>query len=178
MIAYQTATLNAVVNCPFPTRITNEVIADRFRCFARLLAIRSEDFYRIKAYDDAASIIAAWSEPISEIAKREGAKGLRVVPGVGRSISEKIVELVNSGTFEAWEKLTIETPASVLDLLDVPGIGIKTAGLLHQKFKISTICDLRKFVEGGGLELVDGLDEKRASEIRHFVAQLSAQCDE
>ncbi len=117
MIADQTATLIAVVNCPFPKRITNEVIADRLRCFARLLAIRSEDFYRINAYDDAASIIAAWSEPISEIAKREGGKGLRVIPGVGRSISEKIVELVNTGTFEAWETLTIETPASVLDLL-------------------------------------------------------------
>jgi DNA polymerase (family 10) len=120
----------------------------------------------------------SWPDAISEIAKREGAKGLRGIPGVGRSISEKIVELVNTGTFEAWEKLTTETPASVLDLLDVPGIGIKTAGLLHQKFKISTVCDLRKFVEGGGLELVDGLDENRASDIRHFVAQPSAPCDD
>ena len=120
----------------------------------------------------------SWPDAISEIAKREGAKGLRIIPGVGRSISEKIVELVNTGTFEAWEKLTIETPASVLDILDVPGIGIKTAGLQHQKFKISTTCDLCKFVLGGGLELVDGLDEKRASDIRLFVAQHGVRCDE
>jgi len=167
-----------VVNCTFSAQITNEAIAGRLRSFARLLAIRSEDFYRIKAYDDAASIIATWPDSISEIAKREGTKGLRIIPGVGRSISEKIVELVNTGTFDAWEKLTTETPASVLDLLDVPGIGIKTAGLLHQKFKISTTCDLCKFVEGGGLELVDGLDENRASDIRHFVAQHSTPCDD
>jgi DNA polymerase (family 10) len=167
-----------VVNYTFSTRITNEAIADRLRSFARLLAIRSEDFYRIRAYDDAASIIASWPNAISEIAKREGAKGLRTIPGVGRSISEKIVELVNTGTFESWEKLTMETPVSVLDLLDVPGIGIKTAGLLHQRFKISTTCDLRKFVEGGGLELVDGLDDKRASDIRQFVAQHNAPCDD
>jgi DNA polymerase (family 10) len=167
-----------VESCNFPTRIANEVIAHRLRCFARLLAIRSEDIYRIRAYDDAASVIESWPEAISEIAKREGAKGLRIIPGVGRSISEKIVELVNTGTFQAWEKLIVETPASVLDLLDVPGISIKTAGLLHQKFKISTTCDLRKFVEGGGLELVDGLDQNRASDIRYAVAQLITPCDE
>jgi DNA polymerase (family 10) len=84
---------------------------------------------------------------------------------VGKAISGKIVELCERGTFEAYEKLTAETPETVLDLLDVPGIGIKTAATLHQQFKISSLEDLGKFVAGGGLDMVDGVGEKTAERI-------------
>jgi DNA polymerase (family 10) len=79
-------------------------------------------------------------------------------------LAGKIVELVQTGTFDAWERLTAETPATVLDLLELPGVGPKTAATLHQKFKIASLDDLRKFTEGGGLEMVDGLDQKSAKE--------------
>ena len=78
----------------------------------------------------------------------------------------KIVELVQTGTFEAWERLTAETPATVLDLLELPGVGPKTAATLHQKFKIASLDDLRKFADGGGLEMVDGIGSKSAERIK------------
>ena len=58
---------------------------------------------------------------------------------------------------------------TVLDLLDVEGIGLKTASTLYRQFKISSLEDLRKFVEGGGLELVDGVGEKSAERIRRSI---------
>ena len=98
---------------------------------------------------------------------------MQTIPGVGKAISAKIVELLERGTFEAWERLTAETPASVLDLLEVEGVGMKTASTLYRQFKISSLEDLRKFVEGGGLEMVDGVGEKSAERIAASVNSLT-----
>jgi DNA polymerase (family 10) len=73
---------------------------------------------------------------------------------------------LDRGTFDAWERLTAETPESVLDLLEIPGIGPKTAATLHQKFKVSSRDELKKFVDGGGLEMVDGIGPKTAERIK------------
>ncbi|HVF56669.1 MAG TPA: helix-hairpin-helix domain-containing protein [Pyrinomonadaceae bacterium] len=152
--------------------MTNEEIARRFERLAMLLEIRGDDRYRVRSYRNASEIIETWPTEMRAIAAEEGAKGLQAIPGVGRAISGKIVELIERGTFEAWEKLTAETPETVLDLLKVEGIGLKTAATLHQQFKISSLEDLRQFVEGGGLEMVDGVGEKTAERIRASVNKL------
>ena len=144
----------------------NEEIARRFNRMAGLMEIRGEDPFRIRSYRMAAEAIETWPTPLKNIAQKEAAAGLQEIPGVGKALAGKIVELVDRGTFDAWEKMTAETPATVLDLLELPGVGPKTAALLHQKFKIASLADLRKFAEGGGLEMVDGIGPKTAERIR------------
>ena len=153
--------------------MTNEEIARRFERLALLLEIRGEDKFRVRSYRNAAEMIETWPTPVAEIAREEGLKGLQTIPGVGKAISGKIVELLERGTFEAWERLTAETPETVLDLLRVEGVGAKTAATLYQQFKISSLADLRKFVEGGGLELLDGVGEKTAERIKRSLERLS-----
>jgi len=153
--------------------MTNGEIARRFERLALLMEIRGDDRYRVRSYRNAAEIIETWPTPLHRIADEEGVKGLQTLPGVGKAISGKIVELLERGTFEAWEKLTEETPATVLDLLKVEGVGLKTAAALHQQFKISSLEDLRRFVEGGGLELLDGVGEKSAERITASVKRLT-----
>lgn len=150
----------------------NEEIARRFARLANLMEIRGDDRYRIRSYRNAAEVIETWPTPMKKIAQEEGAKGLQTIPGVGKAISGKIIELLEKGTFEAWEKLTAETPESVLDLLRVSGIGLKTAATLHQQFKIASLDDLKKFAAGDGLEMVDGLGEKSAERIRESLKHL------
>ena len=152
--------------------MTNEEIARRFMRLALLLEIRGEDRFRIRSYRNAAESIETWPTQLKKIAQEEGARGLQTIPGVGKAISGKIIELLEKGTFEAWEKLIIETPESVLDILRVGGIGLKTAATLHQQFKIASLDDLRKFAAGGGLEMVDGLGEKSAERIRESLKRL------
>ncbi len=151
--------------------MTNDEIARRFERLALLLEIRGEDKFRVRSYRNAAEMIETWPTQVERIAREEGDKGLQAIPGVGKAISAKIVDLVERGTFDAWERLTAETPATVLDLLDVDGVGIRTASTLYQQFKISSVEDLRQFVEGGGLELVDGVGEKSAERIRRGLAR-------
>jgi DNA polymerase (family 10) len=117
-------------------------------------------------------MIETWPTPMKTIADEAGAKGLQELPGVGKAISAKIIELLTRGTFEAWEKLTTETPATALDLLRVGGIGLKTAATLHQQFKIASLDDLKKFVAGGGLEMVDGIGEKSAERITESLSRM------
>ncbi len=144
----------------------NEEIANRFNRMASLMEVRGEDTFRIRSYRMAAEAIETWPTPIQKIAAQDGLAGLLEIPGVGKALAGKIIELIETGTFAAWEKLTAETPATVLDLLELPGIGPKTAATLHQKFKIASLDDLRKFVESGGLEIVDGIGPKTAERIK------------
>src|SRR5207253_4800664 len=99
-------------------------------------------------------------------AAKDGVAGLQQIPGVGKALAGKIVDLVERGTFDAWERLVAETPETVLDLLELPGVGPKTAAMLHQKYKIASLDDLRKFVASGGLETVDGIGPKTAERIK------------
>jgi DNA polymerase (family 10) len=149
----------------------NEEIARQFNRMASLMEVRGEDSFRIRSYRMAAEAIETWPTQMKEIAANEGLAGLLEIPGVGKALAGKIIELVETGTFEAWEKLTRETPASVLDLLELPGVGPKTAANLHQKFKIASLDDLRKFAEGGGLEMVDGIGPKSAERILSALAR-------
>ena len=144
----------------------NETIARRFAQLAALMEIRGDDPFRLRSYRNAAEAIETWPVQMVDIAAHEGEAGLQGIPGVGKAIAGKILELLDKGTFDVWERLTAETPASVLDLLELPGIGPKTAANLHQKFKISSLKDLKAFVAGGGLSQVDGIGAKTAARIK------------
>lgn len=147
----------------------NEEIARRFNRMASLMEVRGEDSFRIRSYRMAAEAIGTWPTPMQKIAAQDGLAGLLEIPGVGKALAGKIVELIDTGTFAAWDKLTAETPATVLDLLELPGVGPKTAATLHQKFKIASLDDLRRFVTSGGLEMVDGIGPKSAARIKSAI---------
>ncbi|HEU5459195.1 MAG TPA: helix-hairpin-helix domain-containing protein [Pyrinomonadaceae bacterium] len=144
----------------------NDAIARRFYRLAALMEIRGDDPFRLRSYRNAAEAIEVWPTPLKEIADKEGLAGLQEIPGVGKAIAGKVIDLLERGTFDAWERLIAETPESVLDLTELPGIGPKTAALLHQRFKVSSLADLKLFVASGGLNMVDGIGPKTAEKIK------------
>jgi DNA polymerase (family 10) len=150
----------------------NEAIARRFYRLAALMEIRGDDPFRLRSYRNAAEALETWPTPLKQIAKNEGLAGLQSIPGVGKAIAGKIIQLLERGTFDAWERITAETPETVLDLLELPGVGPKTAAMLHQKFKVSSLKELKKFVAGGGLEMADGIGPKTAERIKESLELL------
>jgi len=146
--------------------MNNEEIARRFFRLSALMEIRGDDPFRLRSYRNAAEAIVVWPTPLKEIAEKEGVAGLQEIPGVGKAIAGKVIDLLNRGTFDAWERLVAETPETVLDLTEVPGIGPKTAALLHQRFKVSSLPQFKAFVAGGGLDMVDGIGPKTAERIK------------
>jgi len=148
----------------------NKEIARRFYRLSALMEVRGDDPFRLRSYRNAAEAIEVWPTSLKEIADQEGVAGLQEIPGVGKAIAGKVVELLAKGTFDAWDRLTAETPETVLDLLEIPGIGPKTAALLHQRFKVSSLEDLKKFVASGGLDMVDGIGPKTAERIKESLS--------
>jgi DNA polymerase (family X) len=146
--------------------MTNDHIARRFSRLAALMELRGDDPFRLRSYRNAAETIEVWPTPLKEIAEKDGLAGLQEIPGIGKAIAGKVIELLDSGTFAAWERLIAETPATLLDLLELPGIGPKTVMTLYQKFKVSSLAELKTFVAGGGLDLVDGIGPKTAERIK------------
>jgi DNA polymerase (family 10) len=148
----------------------NKEIARRFYRLSALMEVRGDDPFRLRSYRNAAEAIEVWPTSLKEIADQEGVVGLQEIPGVGKAIAGKVIDLLNKGTFDAWERLIAETPETVLDLLEIPGIGPKTAALLHQRFKVSSLPELKTFVASGGLDLVDGIGPKTAERIKEALA--------
>jgi DNA polymerase (family 10) len=150
--------------------MNNQTIARRFYRLAALMEVRGDDPFRWRSYRNAAEAIEVWPTPLKEIAEKEGVTGLQEIPGVGKAIAGKVIDLLSKGTFDAWERLTAETPETVLDLLEIPGIGPKTAALLHQRFKVSTLDEMKAFVASGGLDMVDGIGPKTAEKIKEALS--------
>jgi DNA polymerase (family 10) len=148
----------------------NKEIARRFFRLAALMEVRGDDPFRLRSYRNAAEAIEVWPTSLKQIADEDGVTGLQEIPGIGKAIAGKVVDLLTKGTFDAWERLIAETPETVLDLLEIPGIGPKTAALLHQRFKVSSLPDLKAFVASGGLDMVDGIGPKTAERIKEALA--------
>jgi DNA polymerase (family 10) len=148
----------------------NKEIARRFYRLAALMEVRGDDPFRLRSYRNAAEAIEVWPTSLKEIVEADGVTGLQEIPGIGKAIAGKVIDLLNKGTFDAWERLTAETPETVLDLLEIPGIGPKTAALLHQRFKVSSLPDLKAFVASGGLDMVDGIGAKTAERIKEALS--------
>src|SRR5215203_1922717 len=148
----------------------NVAIARRFYRLAALMEVRGDDPFRWRSYRNAAEAIEVWPTSLKEIAEKEGITGLQEIPGVGKAIAGKVIDLLTKGSFDAWDRLTAETPETVLDLMEIPGIGPKTAALLHQRFKVSSRADLKTFVASGGLDMVDGIGPKTAERIKETLA--------
>lgn len=150
--------------------MNNEAIARRFHRLAMLMEIRGDDPFRLRSYRNAAEAIEVWPTPLNEIAEKEGVAGLQTIPGVGKAIAGKVIELIEHGSFDAWDRLTAETPESILELIEVPGIGPKTAALLYNTFKVSSLDELKRFASEGGLAKVDGIGHKTAEKIKEALA--------
>jgi DNA polymerase (family X) len=146
--------------------LSNREIAGVFGRMAALMELRDDNAFKIRAYRNAAELIEDFHTPLADLAATGGAARLRELPGIGAAISQKIVELLETGTFKAYEEVKREIPETVLDLLKVEGVGMKMAQLLYRQFQIASLADFAKFVAGGGLDSVPRLGEKGQQRIR------------
>jgi DNA polymerase (family 10) len=155
--------------------MTNNEIADVFRRLADLMELGEDNPFKIRAYRTAAETIEDTTTPLAEMVSAGGVARLRELPGVGEAISRKIVELLQTGTFKAYEEIKAKIPETTLDLLKVEGVGLKTLQLLYHRFQITNLDDFAKFIEGGGLASVPHLGAKTQDSIRASLRELLGQ---
>jgi len=136
-----------------------------------MLEFKNENPFKLRSYQMAAETIGSMGTPIAEIAAG-GADELQKIPGIGKTISAQILEVVQTGKSQYFEELTADVPATVLDLRKVSGVGLKTAQLLYRDFGVKSLEELKTLAEGGGLTSVPGLGEKTIARIKKALERL------
>ena len=140
----------------------NAQVAEQFDLLADLLELDGEEQFRVLAYRRAADQIRSAAGPIAEQALAGEAKNL---PGIGKTIEAKIVQIVESGEIEALTKRKEKIPAGVAEFLRLPALGPKTARRIWQELGVTTMADLRKAAEAEQLRALPGLGAKTEERI-------------
>ncbi len=113
--------------------------------------------YRVLAYSTAAKAIR--ESPVS-VADLAAAGRATEVPGVGKTLAEKIDALIETGEIPAAVKLKAKYPPSLIEVTRVQGLGAKTARRLFEELGVATLDDLRKAAEEQRIRDLKGLGEK------------------
>ncbi len=136
----------------------NQEIAQVLYQMAELLEILDVPF-KPRAYQRAAMAIESLPEEVSEIYLQGGESALEEIAGVGKSIAEKIIELLQTGRLKALVELKKKVPMDIDELMQVPGLGPKKIKLLYQKLKIKNLKDLEKAIKAHRLCKIPTLGE-------------------
>ncbi len=113
--------------------------------------------YRVLAYREAARVIAQSPVSVEELALAGRATEL---PGIGATLQEKIVALVETGEIPSAAKLKQKFPASLVEVTRLPGVGAKTARRLYDELEITSLAELREAAAAERVRGVKGLGEK------------------
>lgn len=140
----------------------NASIALALDDFGDLLEIAGEDRYRYLSYHKAAHAVRAWDEDVMSTAL---AGRLTDIPGIGTKIASVIESLLKSGEFPGMADITTRVPASVVELMRIPGVGPKKAKLLFDELAIASVDDLEEALAEGRLAGLPGFGDKTIENI-------------
>ncbi len=150
--------------------LTNEDLAAIFNLIADLLEIKGENVFKIRAYRKAADSLLNLSRPAYEI-WQEG--DLTAIDGIGKAIDEKIGELFETGKLDYLERLRKEVPLSLIEMLEIPGVGSKKVSLFWKELGITSIAELKEAAEQGKLHELPGMGKKTEAKILNGIAALA-----
>ena len=151
----------------------NGDLADQLELLADLSELLGESGFNIVAYRRAARRIRETPGPIAELALEGRAKEL---PGIGKTIEEKIVEVVETGEMGALARRREQVPPEVVSFLRLPGLGPKTAARIWQELGVTTIAELKAAAEAERLRGLAGLGPRSEEKIlKALAADLKAE---
>ncbi|HUU59649.1 MAG TPA: DNA polymerase/3'-5' exonuclease PolX [Phycisphaerae bacterium] len=151
----------------------NPEIADIFESIADLLEILDEQPFRVNSYRRAARAIGDLSEAIEDVA---AAGRLQEIAGIGKSTAQKIQEYLDAGKVALHQELLSKVPPKLPELLDVPGLGPKTAAKLWNRAQITSIAELEHAIENEPerLTAVEGMGARKVRQIWESLAFLKS----
>ena len=144
--------------------MTNKEIATAFRKLGAIMELHSENPFKIRSYSNAYLNIRKIEKPLSDLNEDE----LAEIPGIGKAISAKIKELVETGTLKTYQGYAEITPPGIIDLLNIKGFGPKKIKTVWEGLGIETAgellyaCTENRLVElkGFGLKSQEDLKQK------------------
>jgi DNA polymerase (family 10) len=148
--------------------LRNTEVAAAFELLADLSELLGEEGFRVQAYRRAATRIRDTPQSVAELALAGEARAL---PGIGKTIEQKIVELTTTGRMEALEKRRGEVPVEVVHFLRLPGVGPRTAARIWRELGVTTLEELRAAADGQRLRGLQGLGARSEEKILAALAR-------
>ena len=145
----------------------NQGIARVFNEISSLLELKGANPFKIRAYRNAAETLADLPGQVSELPTDE----LLAIPGIGKDLAARIRELCDTGRLGYHAELLTEYPASLLELLELQGLGPKTVARLHTSVGIHTVDGLEQAALAGTLDSLPGLGKKKQELILRAIAE-------
>ena len=146
----------------------NEELADQLELLADLSELEGEDSFRVLAYRRAATRIRETGGPVAQLALDGKAKELT---GIGKTIEDKIVQVVELGEMEALTKRKLLVPPEVVKFMRLPGLGPKTARRIWKELGVTTIAELKAAAEQERLRVLTGLGARSEEKILKALAE-------
>jgi DNA polymerase (family X) len=146
----------------------NADLAEQLELLADLLELEGEASFRVLAYRRAAQRIRETAGSVAELALAGRAKELS---GIGKTIEEKIVQVVEDGEMHALTKRKGIVPPEVVLFMRLPGLGPKTAARIWKELGVSTIDELKRAAESEQLRTLSGLGAKSEERILKALAE-------
>jgi DNA polymerase (family 10) len=137
--------------------MTNAEIAAALEELGVLYELDGAVKYRVLAYSTAAKAIR--ESPVS-VAELAAAGRATEIPGVGKTLAEKIDALLETGEIPAAAKLKAKFPSTLIEVTRVPGLGAKTARLLFEELGVASLEDLEQAAKGERIRGLKGLGPK------------------
>ena len=148
--------------------MTKAQIAEVLEQIATLLELKDENPFKIRAYANAARSLETFGGSLSDLQDEEA---LAKIPGIGKSIAEKIKELAATGSLKYLEELRAEFPAAILELFSIAGLGAKKIKALYEQLHISSIEQLREACTSGRVAKLPGFGETTQAKICKSIEQ-------
>jgi len=145
----------------------NGEVAEQLELLADLSELLGDEGFRVLAYRRAATRVRETPASIAELALAGGAKAL---PGIGKTIEGKIVEIVESGEIVALTKRKGLVPPEVVTFLRLPGLGPKTAARIWRELGVTTLAELREAAASERLRTLSGLGARSEEKILKALA--------
>jgi len=118
--------------------MTNRDIARFFNRLAKIMELHDENGFKIKSYANAYLSLRKIEKDLSTMATEE----ISAIRGVGKNISNKIEELLQTGTLATYQKYVDKTPEGIVQMLDMKGFGPKKIKVVWKELGIENVGEL------------------------------------
>jgi len=159
----------------------NYAIADQLSLLSRIMDIHGENSFKSKSYASAAFALEKLPQPVAGLTKEK----ICAIRGIGDSVGSKIMELLESGSLAQLQEYLLRTPAGVLEMLQIKGLGPKKIHTIWKEMHIDSIealrtaCAENRISEKKGFgaktqqNILDAIDFQQAHAGKHLYAQLA-----
>jgi DNA polymerase (family 10) len=146
-----------------------------FENIARLLELKGENPFKIRAYLHASKALETLAEPLEKLITEER---LVAVDGIGKATAEKIATLSTTGRLDYYNDLRDEFPPDILTLFDIQGLGGKKIKALWDSLKIHSVTSLERACKDGRVATLPGFGEKTATNILKAIEHMRSHAGE